>query len=249
MAVAPEQRHGLFATKPVDALVADTEDSEHQLRALGRGARPHRARAGRDHRHGHLRRDRRGHRRRRARDRPLVRPGRRDLRLLGAVLRRAGLHHPGRGQRLHLLLRDDGRADRVDHRLGPDPRVLRLGRGRRGRLGPVLQRAARQPVRRHAAGVDRRPARRWRRGQPAGGVHRARHHRGALLRHPRERARQHDHGDRQARDPRARPRARRHRVHQRQPHAVHAGGHRRHGDGRVGDLLRLHRLRRRLDVR
>lgn len=47
MAVAPEQRHGLFATKPVDALVADTEDSEHQLRrsvgaldltALGLGA-------------------------------------------------------------------------------------------------------------------------------------------------------------------------------------------------------------------
>jgi APA family basic amino acid/polyamine antiporter len=47
MAVAPEQRHGLFATKPVDALVADTEDSAHQLRravgaldltALGLGA-------------------------------------------------------------------------------------------------------------------------------------------------------------------------------------------------------------------
>ena len=46
MAVAPEHR-GLFVTKPVDALVADTEDAEHQLRravgaldltALGLGA-------------------------------------------------------------------------------------------------------------------------------------------------------------------------------------------------------------------
>ena len=46
MAVAPEER-GLFVTKPVDVLVADTEDSEHQLRravgaldltALGLGA-------------------------------------------------------------------------------------------------------------------------------------------------------------------------------------------------------------------
>ena len=47
MAVAPHHRNELFATKPVDALVADTEDTEHQLRravgaldltALGLGA-------------------------------------------------------------------------------------------------------------------------------------------------------------------------------------------------------------------
>jgi basic amino acid/polyamine antiporter, APA family len=47
MAVAPQPRNELFATKPVDALVADTEDAEHQLRravgaldltALGLGA-------------------------------------------------------------------------------------------------------------------------------------------------------------------------------------------------------------------
>jgi basic amino acid/polyamine antiporter, APA family len=47
MAIAPQQGSELFATKPVDALVADTEDSEHQLRravgaldltALGLGA-------------------------------------------------------------------------------------------------------------------------------------------------------------------------------------------------------------------
>src|SRR5918997_577160 len=47
MAVAPREQRGLFVTKPVDALVADTEDSAHQLRravgaldltALGLGA-------------------------------------------------------------------------------------------------------------------------------------------------------------------------------------------------------------------
>jgi basic amino acid/polyamine antiporter, APA family len=47
MAVAPDRRGELFATKPVDSLVADTEDKEHQLRravgaldltALGLGA-------------------------------------------------------------------------------------------------------------------------------------------------------------------------------------------------------------------
>ena len=58
-------------------------------------------------------------------------------------LRRAGLDHPGRRQRLHVLLRDDGRADRLDHRLGPDPRVRRVRRRRGGRLGRLPQRAAR----------------------------------------------------------------------------------------------------------
>jgi APA family basic amino acid/polyamine antiporter len=47
MAVSPHERRDLFATKPIDALVADTEDTEHQLRravgaldltALGLGA-------------------------------------------------------------------------------------------------------------------------------------------------------------------------------------------------------------------
>src|ERR1700752_5363918 len=47
MTVAPRHRNEPFATKPVDALVADTEDSEHRLRravgaldltALGLGA-------------------------------------------------------------------------------------------------------------------------------------------------------------------------------------------------------------------
>ena len=47
---------------------------------------------------------------------------------------------PQAGQRLRLFLRDARRAGRVDHRLGPDPRVR--GRQRRGRdlVGRLLQR-------------------------------------------------------------------------------------------------------------
>ena len=53
-------------------------------------------------------------------------PARRHrLRLRRPVLRRDGLHGPGRGQRLHLCLRHAGRARRLDHRLGPDPRIRR----------------------------------------------------------------------------------------------------------------------------
>ena len=44
---------------------------------------------------------------------------------------------PVSGSAYTYALRDDGRADRLDHRLGPDPRVRRLGRRRRGRLGRV----------------------------------------------------------------------------------------------------------------
>ena len=42
------------------------------------------------------------------------------LRVRRPLLRRVRLDDPDRRQRLHLLLRDDGRARRVDHRLGPD---------------------------------------------------------------------------------------------------------------------------------
>ena len=80
---------------------------------------------------------RRGDRRLRACDRPLVRARGRDVHVLRALLRRARVVDPGLRHRLHLLLRDDRRAGRLDHRLGPDPRIRRLGRRRRGRLGRV----------------------------------------------------------------------------------------------------------------
>ena len=45
---------------------------------------------------------------------------------------------PVSGSAYTYSLRDAGRARRLDHRLGPDPRVRRLGRRGRGRLGRVL---------------------------------------------------------------------------------------------------------------
>ena len=44
---------------------------------------------------------------------------RRRLRVRRPLLRRVRVDDPDRRQRLHLLLRDDGRAGRLDHRLGP----------------------------------------------------------------------------------------------------------------------------------
>ena len=102
-----------------------------RAQARGRRARPDRARPRRDHRHRHLRHHRRGDRRRRARrsSSSFVLAGV-TCAFSALCLRRAGLLDPGLGQRLHLLLRDARRAGRVDHRLGPDPRVRRLGRRR-----------------------------------------------------------------------------------------------------------------------
>ena len=54
-------------------------------------------------------------------------------------------------QRVHVRVRDARRAGRLDHRLGPDPRVRRVGRRGRGRLGRLPQRAARLRVRLDAA--------------------------------------------------------------------------------------------------
>ena len=68
-------------------------------------------------------------------DHHLLRPRGRDVPVLGLLLRRTGLVDPGLGQRVHLRLRDPGRAGRVDHRLGPDPRVRRGGGGGRRGLG------------------------------------------------------------------------------------------------------------------
>ena len=186
----------------------------HPAQARGRRARPHRARPRRDHRHRHLRDHRRGDHDLRAVDRPLLRPRGRHVRLLRPRLRGARLGDPGLGQRVHVLLRDARRARGVDHRLGPDPRVRRLDRRRRRRLGRLPQRAARHPVRLRAAGLDRQPARRRRRqGQHPGGVPRARRGRRADDRRARVRPHEHDHGVLQARRAAAVPGARHHRVH------------------------------------
>ncbi len=50
------------------------------------------------------------------------------------VLCRTGLDDSHRRQRLHLHLRDHGRVDRLDHRLGPDPRIRRQQHGSERRL-------------------------------------------------------------------------------------------------------------------
>ena len=63
---------------------------------------------------------------RRSGDHAFVRAGGHRLPLRGAVLRGTGLDDSHRRQRLHVRLRDPGRDLRVDHRLGPDPRIRRL---------------------------------------------------------------------------------------------------------------------------
>ena len=86
------------------------------------------------------------------RARPFARPGRHHLRAYRALLCGARKHDPHRRLGLHLHLRHHGRAHRVDHRLGPDPRVRgleheRLGRLRRPRSGPLglVRRASLSP--------------------------------------------------------------------------------------------------------
>ena len=80
----------------------------------------------------HLRFDRNGRRAiRRAGDHAVLRARRHRLRLRRALLFRAGGDAARRGLELHLHLRDTGRDLRLDHRLGPHPRI-RDGRGDRG---------------------------------------------------------------------------------------------------------------------
>ena len=193
--MATATRPGPSPASPTTSSSRDaTGDPEHGLKRSRRGPRPHRAGHRRGHRHRHLRHHRRGHRRRRPVDHHLLRPGGRHVPVLGLLLRRAGLVDPGLGQRLHLRLRDARRARRVDHRLGPDPRVRRRG-GRGGRrLGRLPEVAAGLALRHHHPGVDRRAARRRRDGQPARRLPRARGVGAAHLRRARERAHEHVHG-------------------------------------------------------
>ena len=52
------------------------------------------------------------------------------LRICFGVLRGTGRDDSDCRQRVHVHLRDDGRTDRVDHRLGPDPGICRQQHGR-----------------------------------------------------------------------------------------------------------------------
>ena len=109
-----------------------------------RGVEPDHAGHRRDHRRGHLRADRARRRPARGTRRaPLVRRGRDRLRARRPLLRRDGQRGARRGERLHLLLCHDGRVRRLDHRLGPGPRVRHGGRHRRGRLVRLLREHAR----------------------------------------------------------------------------------------------------------
>ena len=102
-----------------------------QAPTRARRLRPHRLRRRGAHRRRHLhhhRARRRGHHR--PGDRHLVRHRRDRLRVRGPLLRRVRLDGAGGGQCLHVLLRHVRRVHRLDHRLGPHPRVRpRRGRG------------------------------------------------------------------------------------------------------------------------
>ncbi len=68
------------------------------------------------------------------------------------LLRRNGQHGAGGGQRLHLLVRHDGRAGGLDHRLGPGARVRH---GRRDRGGGLVG-PPREPAQTSSASTSRR---------------------------------------------------------------------------------------------
>ena len=174
----------LFATKSVDQL-RSRRGGLARAQAHADRDRPGAAGHRRDHRHRHLRAHRTlGRQIRRARGRAVVRRRRHRLGVRRALLRRDGVDDPDRRQRVHLLVRDDGRARRLGHRLGLDPGV-RDGRrdgqrrlvGLRGRVRPRLHRH--QPARGldapRRSSTTRRPAVHAHRRVPqrAGDVHHA----------------------------------------------------------------------------
>ena len=83
--------------------------------------------------------------------RALVRPRGYRLRLRRPLLRRVRGDDPGRRVGVHLRLRDPGRARRLDHRLGPDPRVPLRRLHRRGRLVRLLGLLPEGPRHQHPA--------------------------------------------------------------------------------------------------
>ena len=142
--------------KPIARADPRRRTAPTSLKRIARRRRPDHAGDRRGHRRRDLRRDR--HRRGRTgraqrRSRSATAPARRwssPFMLLGGACALAALCYAelavddsaGR-QRLRLLLRDARRAGRVDHRLGPDPRIRRRQRRRRDLVGRLLQHTAR----------------------------------------------------------------------------------------------------------
>ena len=196
----------LFTRKPMWMLYEEMKGENRLRRVLGPVA-AHRPGRRRHHRHRHLR----AHRRRRPRqDGPgahvLLRGRGARLHLRGPVLRRVRLHGAGGRIGLHLRLRHAGRAVRLDHRLGPHPRIRRGLHDRRPRLVQELPGHPRRSSGVHVPEGARatRPStttRRWAAScspgsllRPAGDPDRHRRHHRARHRHPGERGLQHRHG-------------------------------------------------------
>ena len=126
----------MFATKSIEQLKAEqAHTGEHTPQARARARQSRHARHRRDHRHRHLRPDRRGGggARRPAIVLSMVLAGIASA-LRRPLLRRVRVDGADRRLGLHLRLRDARRVHRLDHRLGPDPRVRARRGDRRGRL-------------------------------------------------------------------------------------------------------------------
>ena len=177
---------------------------------------------------------------------------------------------PQAGKRLRLLVRDARRARRLDHRLGPDPRVRRRQRRGRDLVGRLLQHAApwlrtrdsrlahdrlshgapqRRPGGARAAS-NRSAHRRHSDRHPSAGVrHRDADHLAAAAGRARERHREQHHGGDQAAGAGAVHRRRRHAPARGELPSLRAERFHRHPSGRRDRVLRVHRLRRHLDGR
>ena len=163
----------LFKTKSIEQLVGDVEHGSKALKRSLTALGPDAARHRRHHRHRHLRAHRHGRGQPgRPGDHDVVSRGGPGVRVRGALLRRVRLDDSDRRQRLHLRLRDAGRAGRLDDRLGPDPRVRRRLDDRGDRL-ERLHAAAAVGLRHHAAARRSAAGAAGRRHQPAGGADRA----------------------------------------------------------------------------